>query len=58
MQIHTCPDGLGTATMPEHHGDGSLTGDMTPNDSIRLNSFCTLLRRGSSTFWLCEEKTA
>ena len=36
--------------MPEHHGDGSLTGDITPNDSIHLNSFCTFLHSGSGTF--------
>ena len=49
-QILTCPDGFGTTTMPKHHGDSSPTGDMTPNDSIHLNSFCTFLRSDSGTF--------
>ena len=49
-QILTCPHGFEATTILMHYGDGSLTGDMKHNDSIRLSSFCTLLRSGSGTF--------
>ena len=48
--MRTWPDGLGITTMPEHHGDGLLTGDITPIDSIYVNSSCTLVHNGSGTF--------
>ena len=49
-QILTCPDFLGTTTIPAHQGVGSLTGDITPICSIRVSSSCTLVRRGMGTF--------
>ena len=36
--ICTSPEGLGTTTIPAHHGDGSSTGAMTPSDCIRRSS--------------------
>ena len=48
--MRTCPDGFGATTIPEHHGESSVTGDMTPIDSIHFNSCCTLLRNGSGIF--------
>lgn len=56
MQILTFPDCLGTTTMPEYHGEGSLTGDMIPIDFIYLNSFCAFCVVAAVLFWLYEVK--
>ena len=48
-QILTEPDDFGTTTIPAHHGDGSLTGEMTPMVCIRSSSSSTFLRNGMGT---------
>ena len=44
------PDFLGTTTIPAHQDVGSVTLDITPNDSIQFNSSSTLSRNGIGTF--------
>ena len=48
-QMRTAPLGLGTTTMPAHHGVGSSTLEMTPRFSIRCNSSLTFWRSGMGT---------
>ena len=50
MQIRTFPSFFGTTTIPAHHSVGAFTLEMTPRDSMRLNSFWTLLRSGKGIF--------
>ena len=45
--MQTDPSGFGTATIPAHHGMGSLSLEMTPSDSMRSNSAFTFGRIGN-----------
>ena len=54
-QILNRPDGFGTTTMPEHHGNGWVTGNITPSDSICLVLYCVEVM---VHIWLCKEKMA
>ena len=47
--MRTDPSGLGTATMPAHHGVGSSTFEMTPSDFMRSSSAFTFCRMGNGT---------
>ena len=41
------PDFFGTTTIPAHHGVGSSTLEIMPQDSIQVDSSWTFLRIGS-----------
>ena len=55
--IWTLPDSFGTTTIPAHHSVGLLTFEMTPNCSMRCNSFLVASCSGMGMFLIaCSAK--